>query len=54
MNKKNPVKVGNRQEKCANPWRSCDTTDIYCYITDARLPICRDCWTWICDNEKEW
>jgi hypothetical protein len=44
-------------ENCKNPWNGkCENTDIavYIYYRDRRLPICRDCWSHIAENDIEW
>jgi len=43
-------------ETCLNPWRECKNTDIALSIRfkGKVLPICNACWTWICENGKEW
>jgi len=44
-------------ENCKNPWNGeCKNTDIevYIYYKDKRLPICRDCWSTIAEDDIEW
>ena len=44
-------------ESCKNPWkRKCENEDVavYIYYRYRLLPICRDCWSTIADDDIEW
>ncbi len=44
-------------ECCQNPWnKKCGNNDIevYIFLKEERLPICRDCWKEIAEKNLEW
>ena len=47
-----------KEEKCKNPWKEeeCTSTDIEVYIwyKNKKVPICRECWVEIAENEIDW
>jgi hypothetical protein len=47
----------NKMEHCKNPWKNkCQSENIKLYIMfkGEKLPICKQCWTSIADEDAEW
>ena len=41
-------------DKFIKRYKKCDSTDIFLYVTEKKIPLCYKHWSQVCSGVKEW